>query len=502
MKGDAMEENWRRCAGMDVHKDMIEVHVLAPDSEPKVKSERRTFRTFTGDLIQLRTWLVGMRVTEAGMESTGVYWQPVWRELEGHVAKLILANPAQVKALQGRKSDRRDAKRIAEFVKDGRLDSSFVPPPEFREMRELLRHRVNLLGDRNRTQNRIHKVMEGANLKFAPVASDLFGATGRGVMAALVAGEADPDKLALMAMGKLKIKGEELRRALRGNFTPHNRFMLKDLLEQLESVEARIAKYEGEVATRMKPHEEQIRRLRTIPGVDLVVAWTMVAELGVDMDVFPDAAHCASWAGLCPGENESAGKRHSTRTKRGNRYLRRVLVQAGWANSRRKKGYLKARFHRIAARKGQKKAAVAVGHKILVCGYTMLKTGTDYAELGEDYFDVMEIDKTARRLKGRLERIGFKVSLERVVGESAAVAQPEPGAVGDGGGGCALDVVGPSPDSTGTVQPQAAVAAPPAKRKRGRPCKCAERGIACTHRGQPKSAQAKNPEKALVPEIP
>jgi transposase len=440
-----MEAVYRRCAGLDVHKDVIEVCVLPPAGQSG-SPQRRRFATFTSDLIRLRMWLVSLKATEVAMESTGLYWVPVWRQLEGHIGKRLLCNPQQVKALAGRKSDRRDGQRIAEFLQDGRLDPSFVPPKEIQQLRELLRMRVSLVQEHNRLSNRVEKLLQSYGVKLSSVASDILGKTGQRILTALAAGQTDPDQLSWKAVGSLREKEAQLRRALRADFDEHSCWMLGVLLGQLKENEQWREQLEQRITEGMKPYEPIVIRLMTIPGVDRLTAWSMVAELGTDMSVFPDQRHCASWAGVCPGTNESAGKQHSTRTRRGNRYLRRILTQSAWATSRCKRGYLRAAFHRIAQRRGHKKAVVAIAHKILVAAYFIIRDQTTYLELGEDYFDLLHPERTARRLARRLERIGYQVTLTK----AAATA----------------------PRSSEGQQPK----------KRGRPCKCAERGIDCKHK--------------------
>lgn len=442
-----MEAVYRRCAGLDIHKDIIEVCVLSPVGQSG-PLHRRRFATFTHDLIRLRMWLVSLRVTEVAMESTGTYWLPVWRQLESHVAKRLLANPQQVKALAGRKSDRRDSKRIAEFLQDGRLDASFVPPQQIRQLRELLRMRVMLAQEHNRLSNRVEKLLQSYGVKLSSVASDILGQTGRRILRALAGGQTDPERLAWKAVGSLRDKEDELRQALRAEVDEHARWMLGEILGQLHENEERRQRLEERIIVAMQPYQEHVTRLMTIPGVDRVTAWSLVAELGVDMSVFPDERHCASWAGLCPGTNESAGKQQSTRTRRGNQYLRRVLAQSAWATSRCKRGYLRAAFHRIAHRRGPKKAVVAIAHKILVAAYFIIRDHASYVELDEDYFDLLQPERTARRLAKRLEKIGYQVTLTMAPVPADQQAEPS------------------TPD----------------RKRPGRPCKCAERRIDCKHR--------------------
>lgn len=401
---------YRRCCGMDIHKDTVGVCVLAPDGEPK-PPERKTYRTFHNDLIRLRVWLKQLKVTEIAMESTGVYWRPLWNVLEGHGFRLVLVNPAQVKALQGRKSDRRDAQRIAEYLQDGRLDPSFVPPQEIRELRHLLRHRLNLLEQRNESHNQIRDLFETAGLKLSSVASDLLGLTGRCIIEAMIAGEDSPDRLSWKVKGKLREKEKLVKEAMKGCFNEFHRMMLKTHYALYQFLTRQVEELEAEIARRMQPHAERVSALATIPGVEKITAWHLIAELGLDMSVFPDADHCASWAGVSPGSCESAGKQLSGRTKKGNKYLRRTLTQAAWAASRCKQGYLRAFFHRVKARRGWGRAVMAVAHKILVIAYCVLKTGTPYEDLGGDYFDRLHPERTVKRLLQRLERLGMKLDM-------------------------------------------------------------------------------------------
>ena len=399
---------YRRCCGMDIHKDTIVVCVLAPDGQtgPGVQ---KSYGTFRNDLARMRGWLKMLKVTEIAMESTGVYWRPVWNVLEGHGFRLLLVNPAQVKALQGRKSDQRDARRIAEYLHDNRLDASFVPPQEIRELRQMLRHRLSLLQERGEVHNQIRDLFETANLKLSSVATDLRGVSGRRIIEAMIAGEDSPELLSWKVRGRLRKKEKLVRESLKGCFNDFHRMMLKAHYEHYQFLSGQIQAFEAEIEKRMAPYAKQIEGLMTIPGVERIVAWHLIAELGADMSVFADADHCASWAGLSPGSCESAGKQMSGRTKKGNKYLRRVLTQAGWAASRCKRGYLRAFFHRVKARRGWGRAIFAVAHKILIIAYCILKDGQPYHELGDDYFDRLHPERTAKRLLQRLERLGLSV---------------------------------------------------------------------------------------------
>jgi len=349
------------------------------------------------------------KVTEIAMESTGVYGRPVWNVLEGHGFRLRLVNPAQVKALQGRKSDGRDAKRIAEFLQDHRLDASFVPPPEIRELRQLLRHRLSLPPQRNEVHNQIRDLFETASLKWSWVASNLLGVSGRRIIEALIGGEDSPELLSWKLRGSLGKKEKLVRESRKGYYHDFHRLMLKTHYRHYEFLSGQVQELEAEISRRMEPYAQQIMALMSIPGVERIVAWHFIAEMGTDMSVFPDADHCASWAGVSPGSCESAGKQMSGRTKKGNKYLRRVLAQAAWAVSHCKDGYLRALFYRVKGRRGWGKAVVAVGHKILVLAYSILKTGTAYQDLGGDYFDKLHPERTAKRLVQRLQQLGRNV---------------------------------------------------------------------------------------------
>ena len=338
-----MQPVYRRSCGMDIHKDTVVVCVLPPVGG-EGKTIRKTYGTFRNDLIRMRTWFKQLKVTEIAMESTGVYWRPVWNVLEDKEFRLLLVNPAQVKALAGRKSDGRDAQRIAQFLQDGRLDASFVPPPEMRELRLLLRHRVSLLEQRNEVHNQIRDLFETASIKLSSVVTDLLGVSGRRIIEALIRGEDSPEVLSWKVRGRLRAKEKLVKESLKGYFTEFHRSMLEAYYRHYQFLTQQVADFEQRIEARMEPYAQQVQLLVTIPGVDQIVAWTMIAELGVDLSVFPDGDHCASWAGMVPGENESAGKKKRTRCRKGNQALKRVLTQAAWAASHCKKGYLPASF--------------------------------------------------------------------------------------------------------------------------------------------------------------
>lgn len=406
-----MKKSYSRCCGIDVHKDSVEVCIL-PAVGTSGAPIRKQFKTFRSDLIQLRKWLKLSRVTEIAMESTGVYWRPLWNVLQDQgFERLLLANPAQVKALHGRKSDRRDAQRIAEFLQDGRLDGSFVPTSEMQQLRMLLRGRIAVVEQRNEVYNHIRDLFETAGVKLSCVLSDLMGVTGRGIIEALIAGETSPDKLSWKVRGSLRKKEKQVRASLQGCFDEFHRDLLKRSYRQYTFLSEEITEFEKLIEERMAPHAERVERLDGIPGVDRLVAWHLIAELGIDMTVFPDDDHCASWAGLVPGENESAGRNKSNRCRKGNRVLRRVLTQAAWAASRCKKGYLRAFFSRAKGRSGWAKAIVATAHKILTIAYCMLRDGTPYRDLGDDYFDKLNPARTIKRMIKKLGTLGVTVQV-------------------------------------------------------------------------------------------
>lgn len=401
-----MQVVYSRCCGLDVHKASVTACVLTFDDKGKRTVRKKEFRTFDQQLSGLMLWLMACKVTHVAMESTGVYWKPVWKKLEGKF-ELILTNPQHMKALPGRKTDQQDAEWIAELLAHGLLRASFVPTPEIRQLRELTRLRVHFMGEYNRVHNRIHKVLEDAGIKLSSVISDIAGASGRAILRAIVKGEKSPAWLAYQAKSTLRTEArqQELRRALRGHVEEHHRFLLRLLLEDLEHVESTVARLEEEITARLAPHEAVIQRLCTIPGVDRVTAWTLIAELGLDMSVFDTAAHAASWAGLCPGNRESAGKRLSNRTRKGNRWLRRGLCQSAWAVTHKKDCYLTAFFYRRAGRQGVRKAIVSTAHHILLIAYCVLRDGVGYRERGGAFFDLRHPERTRRRLQARLERL-------------------------------------------------------------------------------------------------
>jgi transposase len=406
-----MDVVYRCCCGLDVHKDSVTACVLWAERKGKSQQEKRRFGTFTRNLLALSDWLHECGVTQVAMESTGVYWKPEWHVLEGQF-ELLLVNAQHVKAIPGQKTDRKDSAWLAELLQHGLLKSSFVPPEPIREWRDLTRYRVNLAQECNRIANRIQKVLEDANLKLASVATDALGASGRAMLKAVIAGEQDVEKLAEMSRGLLRRKIPELQLALEGYVSQHHRFLLQELLDHLEFVEGKMTRLEQEIAERLRPFEDTVRRLCTVPGIDRVSAWGIISEIGLNMDQFEDAKHLASWARLCPGNRESAGKRKSGRIRKGSAWLRRHLCQSAWGVSTKQNNYLSALFRRLAARRGVKRATMAVAHALLSIAYRILKDTAVYRDLGPDYFDQLHPQRLKNRLVKRLEGLGFQVTLE------------------------------------------------------------------------------------------
>jgi transposase len=368
-----------RCAGLDVHKKTVVACARRAAPDGAVHEQVRTFATATADLLELADWLAGLGVRHVAMESTGVYWMPIWNLLEGRF-ELMLVNAAHIKKVPGRKTDVKDAQWIARLLAHGLLSPSFVPPPPVRELRDLTRQRAQLVADRAAVANRVQKVLESANIKLGDVATDVLGASGRAMIARLIRGETDPGRLADEARGSLKRKVIPLRRALEGRVTEHHRFLLGMLTDQLRQLEDLIERYSARIEGAMRPFAAAEARLRTIPGVGARAAEVIVAELGADMARFPTAGHLASWAGMCPGNDESAGKRRPGGTTKGSRWLRATLVQVAWAAAHTKGTIFGATYRRWSKRMGRKKALIAVGHKILVVAYHLLEAGTDYRE--------------------------------------------------------------------------------------------------------------------------
>jgi transposase len=408
-----MDILYSRCCGLDVHKSSLTACILVNGSDGKQRHVRR-FGTMTRDVTALANWLTGHDVQKLAMESTGVYWKPIWNLLEDRF-DLMLVNAQHIKAVPGRKTDIKDCEWIAELLQHGLLRGSFVPPEPVRELRDLNRNRAILVQQRATVSNRIEKVLEDANIKLASVASHVLGRSGRTMLQAMVDGISDPAKLADMARAKLRNKIPELRSAFEGRFEERHRFQMEELLDQLRFLDATVAEFELKIEERSQPFQDKIELLMTIPGVDRITASSMIAEIGGDMSQFPTAQHLASWAGICPGNKESGGKHYSGKTRKGSRWLRRILCQAAWAASHTKNTYLAAQFHRLAAKRGKQRAIVAVAHSILVAAFHMLKGNEPYREAGGNYFERANPTALRRYLVKRLERLGHKVILEPAI---------------------------------------------------------------------------------------
>jgi transposase len=376
----------------------------------KVQKQMRTFGTTTRELVGLREWLLAEGCTHVAMESTGVYWKPVYAILEGAL-EMVVANAQHIKKVPGRKTDVKDAEWIADLLCHGLLRSSFVPPKPIRELRDLLRYRRKLVESQAAERNRLLKVLETANIKLATVATDVFGRSGRLMLRALIEGKATPQEMAELAKGLLRKKIPELQRALEGKLEEHHRFLLELQRQRLEAAEKDLAALEQRIQQKLEPYTAQLVLLDEIPGVDWTLAAVIIAELGVDMSVFGSVSQLASWAGVCPGNNESAGKRKSSRIPSGNVYLKSALVEAANAAARAKGTYLRDKFFRLKARRGHKRAAVAIAHKILVAIYHMLSQQVSYNDLGDLYLDKLNQNHLTRNLVHRLERLGYAVTL-------------------------------------------------------------------------------------------
>ena len=400
-----------RCAGLDVHQATVAVCVRLPGVSGTRTEIHQTFGTTTPALLTLRDWLAAHRVTHVAMESTGVYWKPVYYALED-ACTVLLVNAAHMANVPGRKTDVADCAWIAQLLECGLLRGSFVPPPAIRELRDLTRYRKALLQDRTREANRLHKVLEDAGIKLATVASDVLGVSGRAMLTALVAGTTDPAVLADLARGKLRAKLPALRQALTGRFRGHHAFLLTQLLAHLDYLDETIATLSGAIGAQLAPFAPEVARVKTIPGVKQRTVESLVAEIGVDMTRFATAGHLTSWAGICPGNNESAGKRRRGRTRKGDRWLRSALIEAALAAIQAKGSALAARYRRICRHRGHKIAIVAVAHAILEIVYHLLADGTTYQELGADYIDRRDRDRATHRYVHLLERLGHHVTLE------------------------------------------------------------------------------------------
>ena len=398
-------------AGLDVHQATVVATVRCPGPHGGRQVVTQTFGTMTPDLIALHEWLQGYGVTHVALESTGVYWKPVYYVLEAAFT-LLLINMHDLKRVPGRKTDVQDSAWLAQLLEHGLLRSSFVPPAPIRELRELTRYRLQQVRDRAQEINRLCKVLEDAGVKLSTVATNVIGVSGRAMLTALIEGSTDPMVLAELARGKLRKKLPELRRALHGRFRAHHAFLVGQILSKIDFLEETIQQLTTEIDQRLIPFEATLAALDTIPGVNRLTASILIAETGGDMRHFPTAAHLCSWAALCPGHDESAGKRRSGRTRKGNSYLRSALIQSGWAASRAQGTALRALYYRVKPRRGHKKAIVAVAHQLLQIAYYIMRDGQPYHELGEHYFDQRNKERAVRRHVRQLEALGVTVTVQ------------------------------------------------------------------------------------------
>jgi transposase len=398
--------------GLDVHKDFVTACLLTTGASGQVDKEARVFRTVTGQLQELVAWLQARGCRHVALESTGVYWKPVYNLLEGVMDQVLVVNARHVKNVPGRKTDMKDAEWLATLLQHGLLRGSFIPDKAIRELRDLTRYRTTVIRQRADACNRIQKLLENSNIKLGSVATDILGASGRDMLAGLAAGRDDPAALAELARGRLRKKIPALTEALAGVLSAAQRWLLAEQLRAVADLDEALARLDAKVAELSRPFAAVLARLDPIPGVNRRMAEVILAEIGPDMSRFPTAGHLASWAGLCPGQHESAGKRQSGRTRKGNSWLRSALVQAGWAASKAKGTSLKAQYHRVAKRRGKKRACLAVGHRILRIAYELLKRGVPYQEAGPDYYQATGKDRLKEQLVRRLRKLGYAVTVE------------------------------------------------------------------------------------------
>jgi transposase len=405
-----MEVLHAHCAGLDIHKETV-VACVRHMTGAKVKTEVRTFATMTGTLLDLSAWLATEQITHIAMEATGVYWKPVWHILSDGEFELILANAAHVKNVPGRKTDVKDAEWLADLMAHGLIRPSFVPDEPTQQMRDLLRTRKQLVRERSSHTQRIQKTLEDANIKLDCVVTDILGLSGRRILQALVKGETVPQALATLAHRRIHASTEELEAALRGRVTTHHRFLVKLHLDQIDAIDAAIQSIDKEVDGNIEPFRAAAELLTEIPGISQLAARVVLSEIGLDMSRFETSGHLISWAGLCPRSDESAGKRRSTRMKKGAPWLKTILVQCAWAAARTKGSYFQAQYHRLRSRRGSKKAICAVAASLLTTVYHMLKNGTCYQDLGASHFDQQDKDRHIKRLVSRLENLGVEVKI-------------------------------------------------------------------------------------------
>jgi transposase len=408
-----MEIIIERCCGIDVHKKTIVACLITGQPHEKPKTAIRTFSTMTRDLLACRDWLVSEGCTQVAMESTGVYWKPVFNILEDSM-EVILANARMVKNVPGRKTDVKDCQWIAELLRHGLIKGSFIPPKPIRELRDLTRYRQKLIHQRSSEINRLQKFLEDANIKLSSVVTDITGVSAQEMIQHLIQEDMTSQEMAQLAKGRLRNKIEPLEKSLEGYLSDHHRLILRLSLQMIASYDEAIENLNTEIEKRMEPHREISQRLSTIPGVKKKTIESLIAEIGTDMSRFPSHAHLASWAGVSPGNNESAGKRKSGRTTHGDKWLKATLVEAAWAASKTKGSYLKSRYHRLASRRGKKRAALAVGHTILITAYHIIKEQLVYKELGAEFFDRLNEQHLLNRLTKRIAALGYKVDIEKL----------------------------------------------------------------------------------------
>ncbi|MDI7277802.1 MAG: IS110 family transposase [Anaerolineae bacterium] len=405
-----MEVLYPCCCGLDVHKDSVVACLIRPSTSGGRAKEIRTFGTTTGDLLALAGWLEAAGCTHVAMESTGVYWKPVVNLLEGRFEPVV-ANASHIKNLPGRKTDVSDAEWIADLLQHGMIRASFIPSREQRELRDLTRTRAKLVDERSAAVRRVQQVLEDANIKLSGVATDIMGVSGRAILEALLAGNTDPELLADLAKGKLRKKRDKLEQALAGRVSDHHRLLLMTHLEIADDLDEAIHRLSAAIEEKLRPFEEEVARLDTIPGVGQRIAEIIIAEIGLDMTRFATSGHLASWAGMCPGNNESAGKRKGGKTRNGSIWLRRALTEAARAAARAKSTYLAAQYRQLVVRRGSKKAAIAVGHSILVIAYNLLRHRDTYRDLGPSYFNERRRARVAQRAIQQLHNLGYQVTI-------------------------------------------------------------------------------------------
>jgi transposase len=410
-QGGSMEVILGCCAGLDVHKESVQACVRRMGAGGKLEQEVRGWGTMTSALMEMAEWLAAAGVRHVAMESTGVYWKPIFNILEERF-EILLVNARQFRNVPGRKTDIKDCQWIAQLLQHGLLKGSFIPPRPQRELRDLTRQRAQIMDERSRISNRIQKVLEDANVKLGSVASNVVGVSGRLMLEAIIGGQDDAEKLANLAQRSLRSKIPQLQQTLYGRLTEHHRWMLGLLMDQLSSNEALVERLDERIAQCTRPLEPVLERLDEIPGIDVRVAQVLLAEIGPEMKPFPSDAHLASWAGICPGNNESAGKKRSGKTTKGSRWLRQALVQAAWAAARKKDSYFQAHARNLMHRRGRKRGLVAVAHSLLLVIYHMLKEGTRYRDLGPQFLDRLRATHLVRFHVRRLQQLGLQVELK------------------------------------------------------------------------------------------